>query len=299
VSSLSLSARLPGLNLPQTLAASGHDTFLLDYRASPALPSASTRFDLDDVALRDWPAAVEAVRTLTGADSVVAFGHCVGSMTLLMARLAGLQGVRALVCSQLSTHPVTTWLTRAKAWLRLADMMDALGVHTLDTNPGTGLRRRLMDLVVAAVPVDPEERCDSPVCRRIFAMYGPSYRHACLDPEVHEAIPAMFGISSVPAFRHITRILRAGHVVDAKGRDTYLPRLERLNLPILFLAGAKNRLFLPDSTRVLHDMLVQRFGTEGFERLEFTGYAHMDCFLGRDAARDVFPGVLDFLARQG
>jgi cholesterol oxidase len=103
----------------------------------------------------------------------------------------------------------------------------------------------------------------------------------------------------VPAFRPITRILRTGHVVDANGRDAYRPRLERLNLPILFLAGAKNRLFLPDSTRVLHDMLVQRFGTEGFERLEFPDYAHMDCFLGRDAARDVFPGVLDFLARQG
>lgn len=299
VSSLSFSARTAGLNLPQTLASAGFDTFLLDYRASPDLPSASTRFDLDDVALRDWPAAVEAVRALTGAESVVAFGHCVGSMTLLMARLAGLQGVRALVCSQLSTHPVTTRLTRAKARLRLADIMDALGVRTLDTTPGKGLRRRLMDLVVAAVPVDPEERCDSPVCRRIFAMYGPSYRHACLAPEMHAAIPAMFGISSVPAFRHITRILRVGHVVDARGRDTYMPGLDRLNLPILFLAGSRNRLFLPDSTRMLHDTLVRRFGPEGFERLEFAGYAHMDCFLGQDAARDVFPGVLDFLARHG
>ncbi len=299
VSTLSFSANTQQPNLPQTLAAAGHDTFLLDYRASPDLPSAGTRFDMDDVARRDWPAAVEAVRTLTGVDSVLAFGHCVGAMTLLMSRLAGLEGVRALVCSQLSTHPVTTLLTRVKAELRLADMMDMVGIDTLDTNPGTGPIRRLMDLLVRAVPVDPEERCDSPVCQRIFALYGPSYRHACLAPATHAAIPAMFGISSVPAFRHISRILRTGHVVDASGQDTYLPEIDRLAMPILFLAGEKNRLFLPETTKRLYDMLCERFGDDGFERRVFAGYAHMDCFLGQNAARDVYPDILGFFARHG
>lgn len=297
VSSLSFTANTLPINLPQTLAAAGFDAFVLDYRASPALPSATTRFDLDDVAKRDWPAAVDAVRALTGADQILAMGHCVGSMTLLMSRMAGLQGIKAMVCSQLSTHPVVTWMTRLKAVSHMADAMDTVGIRTLDTNPGKGLRRRLMDALLRLVPIDREERCDSPVCLRIFAMYGPSYRHACLDPATHAAIPAMFGPSSVPAFRHITRILRKGHVVDARGGDTYLPHIDRLQLPILFLAGRHNRLFLPDSTKLLYDTLTGRFGQAGYERRVFPEYAHMDCFLGHDAARDVYPAVLEFLAR--
>jgi cholesterol oxidase len=297
VSTLSFNVNTNPPNIAESLCAAGFDTWLLDYRASPDLPSARSRFSLDDVAMRDWPAAVEAVRTLTGADSVQAIGHCVGSMTLLMALLGGLQGVRSIICSQLSTHPVTTGLTRLKARLRLAEVLDHMGMRTLDTNVRRDWRDAILDVALRAVPRDRDERCDSPVCRRVFALFGPSYRHACLDKATHDALPSMFGVTSVRAFQHITRIIRTGHVVDSEGRETYMRHLDRLQLPILFIAGAENRLFLPESTQVLYDMLTSRHGADLFERRVFPGYAHMDCFIGRDAARDVHPVLVDFLAR--
>ena len=49
-------------NCVQYLGEHGYDVWLLDYRASPDLPSSCTQFTVDDIAMRDWPAAIDAVR---------------------------------------------------------------------------------------------------------------------------------------------------------------------------------------------------------------------------------------------
>ena len=55
-------------NWVQYLGEHGYDVWLLDYRASPDLPSSFTQFTVDDIAMRDWPAAVDTVRRETGQD---------------------------------------------------------------------------------------------------------------------------------------------------------------------------------------------------------------------------------------
>ena len=52
-------------NFPEFLAEHGYDIWLLDYRASPMLPAASTDYTIDDIATRDWPAAIDKVREVT------------------------------------------------------------------------------------------------------------------------------------------------------------------------------------------------------------------------------------------
>ena len=93
-------------NWVQYLGEHGWDVWLLDYRASPDLPSSSTQFTVDDIALRDWPAAVEVVRRETRTDSVQAMGHCIGGLTLFMALGGGMEGVRAATISAVAGHPV-------------------------------------------------------------------------------------------------------------------------------------------------------------------------------------------------
>jgi cholesterol oxidase len=34
-----------------------------------------------------------------------------------------------------------------------------------------------------------------------------------------------------------------------------------------------------------------------YDRIEFPNYAHMDCYMGRDAARDIFPTIVSALDR--
>src|SRR4051794_12058558 len=79
-------------NFVRYLGEHGYDVWLLDYRASLDLPSSDTQFTVDDIALRDWPKAVEIVRAESGQDTVQAFGHCIGGLSLFMALGGGLQG---------------------------------------------------------------------------------------------------------------------------------------------------------------------------------------------------------------
>ena len=76
-------------NYPEYLYEHGYDVWVLDYRASPLLPSGSTQFTLDDIARYDYPAAVDTVREIAGAEDVQIMAHCVGSLTLLMALSSG------------------------------------------------------------------------------------------------------------------------------------------------------------------------------------------------------------------
>ena len=54
-------------------------------------------------------------------------------------------------------------------------------------------------------------------------------------------------------------------------------------------------MFLPESTEETYDLLRERNGEEYYTRHVIPGYAHMDCFVGKDAARDVYPLITEQL----
>src|SRR3954463_16815103 len=121
-------------NWVQYLGEHGYDVWLLAYRATPGLPSSWTQFPVDDIALRDWPAAVDVVRRETGAESVQAVGHCVGGLSLFMAIGGGLQGLRSATFSALAGHPIPTPGNKLRAGVRLASLFKALGIKGLNTD---------------------------------------------------------------------------------------------------------------------------------------------------------------------
>ena len=96
------------LSYAQYLGQNGYDVWLLDYRASPDLESSFTQFTVDDIAMRDWPAAIAHVRKETGEETVQAMGHCVGGLSLFMALGGGMEGVRSATFSALAGNPVPT-----------------------------------------------------------------------------------------------------------------------------------------------------------------------------------------------
>jgi choline dehydrogenase-like flavoprotein len=285
-------------NLPEALFAAGYDVWLFDYRASPDLPSSRTQFTLDEIAQRDWPAAVATVREIAQVPAVQVVAHCVGSMTFLMAMLSGLQGVRSAVCSALTFYPISPLGNRVRANLDLGKLLTAAGVETLTTDfDSQKLQDRLVDDVLKMFPSS--EQCTSAVCRRILGIYGDVYKHTMLNDATHKAIHEMFGVANTSAFNHIAKMVRAEKIVDKNGGDTYLTsdNLKRLAIPITFLHGAENHLFLPEgSTRTLKT-LAQANDATFYDRIEFPNYAHMDCFMGRDTAKDIFPTIVSVLDR--
>lgn len=297
-SSLAFTLDTTETNLPEYLFERGYDVWALDYRASPDLPSASTQFTLDDIARYDYPAAVDTVREAAGRDSVQIVAHGVGSLTMLMALTTGLQGVRSAVASQLTLHPRVAPVNKMRAGLYLANVLSAIGVDTLTTDieKDKSWTEKLYDTALRLYPAG-KEQCSSAFCRRVTFMYGEVYDHDQLNDATHEALHEAFGVSNLTTFKQITESLRAGYAVNANGEDVYLPAADKLKLPIAFLHGENNRLFLPAGSEATFEFLAKRNGPSFYTRHVIKGYADMDCFIGKNAARDVYPLVTAELDR--
>lgn len=285
-------------NFPEYLYEHGYDVWVLDYRASPALPSASDQFSLDDIARYDYPAAVATVREISGADSVQIVAHCVGSLTMLMALGLGLPGVRSAVASQLTLHPRAGTLNELRAGIYAGTIIQALGIDALTTDfrEDPSLLERLYDKALAIYPAG-DEPCDRPFCRRVMFMYGEVYEHDRLNEATHDHISEAFGVANMTTLRHITTMLRTDHAVSYDGDHDYLEDATGLAVPIAFLHGEENRLFLPEGSELTYEFLRERNDPELYTRHVIPGYAHMDCFIGADAARDVYPVVTAELDR--
>ena len=297
VSSLIFSTDTIDTNLTEYLFAHGYDVWLLDYRDSIALPASANISNGDDVATKDYPAAVAKVRELTGAPSVQMVVHCWGSTTFFMAMLAGLQGVRSAVCSQIATHIVGPTMTKIKTGLHLPSFLDELGVKSLTAYVDTHAdwRERLYDAALKLYPVHLTEECDNPVCNRISFMYAPLYQHEQLNQLTHDTLHELFGVANIRAFEHIALLARKGHLVAMDGAEAYLPHLDRLAIPIKFIHGAANQCFLPESTEITYNLLRQANGDKLYSRTVVPGYGHIDCIYGKNAVNDIFPLMLSHL----
>lgn len=301
---LGVSSRIFGLdtidtNLIEFLCAHGYDVWALDYRASIELPAATTRSTGDDVARFDYPAAVARVREMTGADGIDVVAHCFGSTTFFMAMLAGLQGVRSAVASQIGAHVVAPSGTRIKSALHVPEILDAFGFDELDAAATTGdpWWERAFDRSLQVWPREAQERCDSATCHRITFLYSLLYEHARLNAATHDTLHETFGVANIDGFKHLARMVRAGHLVDAAGDDVYLSHVDRLAIPITFLHGAENHCFLPESTEKTLAWLRQHNDPGLYARHVVADYGHIDCIFGARADEDVFPFIIEHLSR--
>ena len=107
----------------------------------------------------------------------------------------------------------------------------------------------------------------------------------------------MFGLIAIPPFEQLALIMQREQVVDAQGGDSYFrpEQLARLALPISFITGALNQIFDPETIARTQQWLSRVNGPQHYDMHVFEDYAHMDMFIGRNAARDVFPHLLDRL----
>lgn len=286
-------------NLLEYLFARSFDVWLLDHRLSIELPASSEQSTMDDVATKDYPAAVAKVRELSGAPSVQVVAHGVGSSTFTMALLSGLEGVRAAVCSQVSTHLFVPWLNRLKS--RLPAVLQTVGIKSLTTytDAKAGLFDRVYNASLAFYPMAGKERCRSPVCRRITSVFGTLYEHDQYNAATHRALHEMFGVVNLTAMRQLSMLSRVTHLVNQHGEEVYLPHLDRMRIPIAFIHGADNLCVLPKSTEITLDVVSKANGQGLYRRHLIPDYGHVDCILGKNADQDVYPHIAEHLEQTG
>jgi cholesterol oxidase len=282
-------------NLVEYLHEAGLDVWVVELRASPESGHDTPEFTLDDLARHDLPAAVAHVREVSGAAAIDVVAQGIGAMALQMSLVDGLAGVRSAVCMQAGLHLATPRLSRLKAGLHVPAVLKAFGKQTLSARSGgNGWVSSLFDATLRMLPVELAETCSNPVCRRITFMYGPLYEHEQVNRATHDAMHELFGVTHLTAFEHLTRMVRAGEAVSTGGA-TYVRDLDRLAIPITFLHGAENAGILPESTQETFDLLRARNGDALYRRHVIRGYGDVDCVIGRDAVRDVFPYILEHL----
>jgi choline dehydrogenase-like flavoprotein len=278
-------------NFPEYLAEHGYDIWLLDYRASPELEASTLLYSVDEIATHDWPAAVAKVREVSGAESVQVNAHCVGSMSFQMSMLSGLEGVRSAICSCLGLFPEGPPLNKLKARTHLGGVLNKIGVARMSTDyHPEQLDDRIFDIAMRAYPT--KERCHNPVCRRIEFLYGDVYDHDNLNDQTHWALHEMFGRTNITTLNHVGRMLIKNRVVDKYGNDVYLPHAERLAIPVAYIHGEYNNIFRPEGARRTVEWLSEQNGPEHYKLHMIKDYAHMDCWIGENAMRDVFPIAL-------
>ncbi|MGH9343176.1 MAG: alpha/beta hydrolase [Terriglobia bacterium] len=299
VSSLIFAIDTIDTNLLEYLFAAGYDVWLLDLRVSIALPAAGLQSDGDDVATKDYPAAVQKVKEITAASSVQFVAHCWGSTTFTMAMLSGLEGVRSAVCSQVSTHIVAPRSTHLKTGLYMANFLGSVHIDSLTAYSGKPetLVSKVYDDGLQIYADALKQRCKSACCHRITFMYAPLYQHPQLNEATHNTLHEMFGVASIRAFEHLSLLTNKGHLVDFHGNDVYLPHLDRMAIPICFIHGAENECFLPESTEITCNVLSAKNGPGLYTRHVIPGYGHIDCIFGDRAAQDVYPFILEHLEK--
>ena len=280
------------------LLAEGWDVWLENWRASTDLPR--NRWTLDQAALHDHPQAVNTVLDRTGSETVKAVVHCQGSSSFVLSAVAGLlPQVDTIVSNAMSLHPVVPRLSRFK--IRQVAPVVATELAYVDPHWGVTRPRRLLERALVRTVALVHRECDNEVCHLVSFTYGSGrpalWSHENLSPATHTWLRGEFGPVPMTFFAQMAESVTRGHLVSA------LPELAgslagppRTDARIVLLAGADNLCFLPASQQRTFDWLeAYRPGHDALH--VFPGYGHLDVFLGRYAARDTLPTIVEELAK--
>jgi pimeloyl-ACP methyl ester carboxylesterase len=284
------------------LLGAGYDVWLLNWRASIDLPP--NEWTLEDAAVHDHPAAVRTVLDRTGAKSVKAVIHCQGSTSFMMSLVAGLlPDVSLVVSNAVALHPMVPRLSRLKSRY----MTNTAGALVTYLNPQWGLSApagwpTVFDWFVRAT----HHECNNAVCKHSSFTFGAGFPtlwlHENLDEATHEWLKGEFAHVPMTFFHEMQRCIEAGRLVSS-GKYPELPasfvaQAPRTDARFAFLGGQFNHCFVPESQQRTLDFFDRHApGRNAF--YEIAGYGHLDVFIGKNAARDNFPLIIDELGKGG
>jgi lysosomal acid lipase/cholesteryl ester hydrolase len=297
-------------NLVTHLLDSGYrDVWCLDFRMSNrySYNLFKHRYTMDDVALFDFPPAVELVRRENGGRPIHVICHCLGSVSFMMSLFGGaVDGIASVIANSVALTPRVPGWSRVKLGFAPFLVETVLGLPYLNPrwNEDPGLSRgKLFSKVVSRF----HRECDEPDCHMLSLMWGTGwpalYSHEKLAEVTHRRGGDLYGATSMNYYRHVLRMVRAGRAVKMhpddpthdRLPDDYLAGAADVRTPVLLVTGDRNRVFT-DSNIVCHQELERR-APGRHELAVLPGYGHQDPFMGAHVAEEVFPTFVDFLDR--
>jgi cholesterol oxidase len=281
-------------NLVEFLVAQGFDLWLLDWRTSPLLEAHTRPYTLDDVARYDWPAAVSEVRRRAGSAKVSVLAHCLSSPCLLLSLLRGYTDraqVASFIASQVALHLQMTPIGALKLNTRMDRLLPSREMMHQKPGQKTG---ELADVAVSILShiLPKSYSCDNPVCSRHSATFGDLIFHSRVNASTH-AIMGDLVPECVTAFlKDVAIWARKQNILTDEDRK----HLDRLQLPITFISGAENQMFVPQATERTFNLLCEANGPDSYRRNIYQGFGHLDCYIGEGAATAIWPDLAHALA---
>ncbi|CAH9419160.1 esterase [Streptomyces sp. TSRI0445] len=292
-------------NLVDVLLDAGYEPWLLDWRGSCRLPynEGRVRYTFDDVALYDIPEAVALIRERIDGRPLLAVAHCIGALCLSLSMAAGLvPGLTGVVAQGVFLTPKMSWKTRARLHFG-GELLRSRLVNIPTDFKKVGFWSK-PSLIFAEVSLGAE--CKDPNCQILhndsWGVGGSLFVHDNLHDTTHDRLAELYGTVPMWILPHL-RSIELAHTMmrynDSDGRYDALPKnaldhAGSFDAPLMLLSGSDNR-FWYDSNEICHDVLTRRNPELDVRYVEVPGYGHLDAFIGRNAALDVFGHIVDFL----
>jgi len=284
-------------NIVEFLVEQGFDIWLFDWRTSPLLDAHKRPYTFDDVARYDWPAAIQQVKRRTGKEQISVLAHCLSSPCLLLSLLRGYTqptAIRALVASQVALHLKLNTVGTVKINMYLDKLLP--GGNMMHQQPAE-LSGQISDLAVSMVSwVLPRTfSCNNRACYRHATTFGELILHERINEATHalmgEIVPECLG-----AFlKDVAVWVRHGSVLSSED----VRHLDQVRLPIHFISGGENRMFVPEATEETFRLLCDANGESYYKRTVFEGFGHLDCYFGNGASQIIWPNISHTLDPEG
>jgi lysosomal acid lipase/cholesteryl ester hydrolase len=287
------------------------EVWTLDFRMSNrhSYNLVPSDWSLDDCALFDHPAAIEAVRKVIGRDAAIhVIGHCLGAMSFAMSLFGRtVTGIRSSILNSVALTP------RVPTWSRVKGTIFPFIIERILHQPYVSPRwsedpRLTMGKALSWMVSLVHRECDVPACHMLSLMWGTGwpalYFHENLAEETHRRGGDLYGAVGLNYHKHVLKMLSHGNrtvkMRPADPRyaalpDDYLANAPSVQTPVLFMTGETNRVFT-DSNIHCHRAL-EAIVSGRHELAIFPRYGHQDVFMGARASEDIFPRLLAFLDR--
>lgn len=299
-------------NLVQYLLNNGYeDVWTLDYRMSNRFGYnlQRNRFNMDDIALYDFPAALATIREQVGPDKRIhVICHCLGSVSFMMSLFGkAVDGITSVIANSVSLTPrIPAW---SKVKLSLGPFLCdyVAGIEYLNPYWRRQSGFSVGKMIGWAVSMFHRE-CDVPECHMLSFMWGSGfpalYSHENLHDVTHRRGGDLYGGVSVNYYRHVSKMVKANNTAvkyDPDNSryqqlpDNYFDYARDIETPVLFITGESNHVFT-DSNIICHQRLEEI--VPGRHELHiFPNYGHQDVFMGKNCDQDIFPRLLSFLKK--
>ena len=276
-------------NIVEFFVEQGFDIWLFDWRTSPLLDAHKRPYTFDDVARYDWPAAIAEVKRRTGKEQVSILAHCLSSPCLLLSLVRGyakVADIRSFLASQVALHLKVTTAGIVKINMYLDKLLP--GPDMIHQQPNE-LSAQISDLAVSVVSwvLPTSFSCNNPACYRQATTFGEIVFHERIDEATHALMGALVPECVTAFLKDVAVWVRHGSILTSED----MRHLDRLRLPIHFISGRENRMFVPESTEETFRLLCDANGKSFYKRTVFDGFGHLDCYFGDGAPEVIWPAI--------